>query len=118
MSAIRCLAILLPLALGAVPSAGATAPEKMFLGRVLEVDPANKWFRMQGGGSKKYPRVKMVVEKSTRWLGQVPRPARVRTGDFVRARGPLLNGDTFRAVSVELLPKDERPIASGAQKSR
>jgi hypothetical protein len=108
------LALALPETCAPASSAPASpAPRKTFLGQVLSVDRANRWFVMKGGSSKRYPEVKMLLGKDTRWGGVAPKPKALKPGDVVRAEGTLVDGTTFRAVTVSI-QQPMTPSARGA----
>jgi hypothetical protein len=92
-------------------ASAAPSPPKVFGGRVLEVDPKNTWFVMQGGGSKRYPRVRIQHDKKTRWTGIKAKAAKLKPGDSVRVNATLVKDITFKAVDVEVQDPNAQPVA-------
>jgi hypothetical protein len=107
------LSFALALPAASAPASAAPAARKTFLGPVLSVERANRWFVMKGGSSKRYPEVKMLLGKDTRWIGTAPKPKTLKPGDVVRVEGTLVDGTTFRAATVSL-QQPMSPSARGA----
>lgn len=74
----------------------------LFRGRVQAVGPGKKipWFTMNGGGSKKYSSVRIIVDPKTGWKGRAARSRRVSVGEPVEVDCSALPDGSFRALSV------------------
>lgn len=108
---------------GAPPStASATYPPKkmMFRGNVKEVAPGAKfaWFVMNGGGSKKYQRVKILVNPRTKWEGLGKKPRKLPIGAPVCVDGVQVSDLVFRATRIEGLDPEAAPNAAKFGKNR
>jgi hypothetical protein len=102
------LGLLLSLACPAdSPAQGA---RKTFGGAVLEVHPAQRWFLMTGGASKKYPRVHITYDAKTRWTGVPLRGRALKVGERVQVIATP-KGEVFRAQIVEVQDPNPRPGA-------
>jgi hypothetical protein len=105
-------AVLLGLLGGQLSALGGPAPRpKLFGGKVLEVHPDQHWFLMNGGASKKYPRIRIVHDRKTRWTGVPLRGRALRLGEPVQVTA-LPAGDAFRAVNVLVLDPHAEPGGS------
>jgi len=96
--------------------AGESSPRpKLFGGKVLEVHQKQHWFLMNGGASRKYPRVRILHDSKTKWTG-VPLAGRaLRLGEPVQVTA-IPVGDAFRAVNVLVLDPNAEPGGSSPSK--
>jgi hypothetical protein len=66
-------------------------------------------FIMNGGASRKYARVRINLDKKTRWAG-VPLQGRpLRVGEPVQVTGVPADGGAFRALIVDVQDPNARP---------
>ncbi|MBM3457825.1 MAG: hypothetical protein FJX77_04755 [Armatimonadetes bacterium] len=88
---------------------------KVFGGKVQEVNARRRSFVMNGGASKKYPKIQVYYGPGTRWSG-LPRPSRTpKVGDPVQVEVELRQGMEFDALSIQLFDPNERPHAARIQ---
>jgi hypothetical protein len=88
-------------------------PRKIpFGGRVLSVDAKTGSFVMQGGGSKRYPRPRILHDKRTRWTGVRAKKLALKAGDSVRVEAVPEKDGAFRAVSIEVQAPERPPKAA------
>jgi hypothetical protein len=94
----------------------ATAAPRVFGGKVYEVDVAHHRFVMQGGGSKRFPRVTVLFDAKTKWSG-LPRKSHLRPAENVRVEVLPVQGQgaTFRALTVFIQPPQPIPSKRGRQ---
>jgi hypothetical protein len=113
------LLLMLLATVGSGPVRGGAAPTtKTFGGKVLEVNDRERWFVMQGGASKRYARVKILVAKTTSWTGVASKRNKLRPGDPVRVVAAPDTETAFRAVSVQVLDPSEKPVGASPSVSR
>jgi len=117
MSRFLPFALALPL-LWAPGRLAAQQASKTFGGKVLEANGAGGWFIMQGGASKRYARVKILLDKRTKWTGVPRKEKTVRPGDNVRVVATSTPEGAFRATSLDLQDPQARPAAAAAGRVR
>lgn len=106
-SLIALVALGCGVALSAVEGSAQTV-RKTFGGAVVEAHPEQHWFLMTGGASKKYPRVRISYDGKTRWTGVPLRGRALKIGERVQVIASL-QGEVFRAQTVEVLDSEARP---------
>jgi len=82
---------------------------KLFVGNVLEARPREASFIMRGGASKKYARVTIVLNSSTRWSGIDVKSKAVKVGDSVRVTASPAKDGAFLAVTLTKLDPNAKP---------
>ncbi len=101
-----------------ISQAAAAAPKptgpKTFGGPVLEVNTKENWFVMRGGGSQRYARVKILLDKKTKWTGLPVENRMPKVNQVVRVQTAAPKGDDFPAVTVHVHDPNERPQLGGA----
>ena len=123
-SSIAAILLLSGILLAGAPPATASHPpgpkKMMFRGNVKEAAPGGKftWFVMNGGGSKKYQRVKILVNPRTRWEGLGKKPRKLPMGAPVCVDGVQVSDLVFRATRIEGLDPEAAPNAARFGKSR
>jgi len=101
----------------AVSCACAQPGRRTFGGKVLEVHAPDGWFLMQGGASKKHPRVKILLDKKTAWSGVPLKGKPLQVGQPVQVLAVPVRDETFRALSVEVIDPSAKPGGNN-QKNR
>ena len=106
--------LLLPLvALLALPALAEmpSQPTRTIAGYVSKVGPGGQWFMLDCAGSRKHPRVKVTLDKSTRWTGprELIHPARVGNLLRVTASG---KPPEYKAVEINVLDPNMVPQES------
>ena len=101
--------------LAVLPEAQAQAGKKVFGGKVLESHAPENWFLMKGGASKKYARVRINVDKKTRWSGVPLKGQPLKEGDPVQVTGVPAADGAFRALTVEVLDPKAQPGGNAAK---
>src|SRR5947209_121352 len=82
---------------------------KLFAGKVQQVNARERWFVVKCVGSKKYPTVKVILDKTTQWSGLPRKSNMVLVGDPIRVEAAAAKDGTFHAATVRVLDPNQKP---------
>lgn len=110
------LALALAVAGPRADATAASAPrpaDRRLAGRVAESHPREGFFVLETA-SRKLPRVRIRVDRKTRWAGKPVTGGMVAAGERVLVIAvPTKERDTFRALLVKVVDPAERPKTAG-----